>query len=91
MLDFIDSFKTISQPPTQTEFMELVEYFWCMAEKTAKKICRGELLLLVVGVIIYIIQLSFQCWSGIHTRDGVGVATLGMKDVSWKSGRISGR
>lgn len=43
MLDFIDSFKTISQPPTQTEFMELVEYFWCMAEKTVKKICRGEL------------------------------------------------
>src|SRR5690554_449898 len=42
MLDFIGSFKAIPQPPTQTRFMELVEYFWCMAEKTAKKICRGE-------------------------------------------------
>jgi aminoglycoside 6-adenylyltransferase len=43
MLNFIGSFKSVPQPPTQTRFMELVEYFWCMAEKTAKKICRGEL------------------------------------------------
>lgn len=43
MLNLMTSFKPIPQPPTRTNFMELVEYFWCMAEKTAKKICRGEL------------------------------------------------
>jgi aminoglycoside 6-adenylyltransferase len=43
MLHFMDYYTSISQPPSRTAFVELVEYFWCMAEKMAKKICRGEL------------------------------------------------
>jgi aminoglycoside 6-adenylyltransferase len=91
MLNFLESFKSVSQPPTQTKFIELVEYFWCMAEKTAKKICRESFMLLVLGVIICIIPLYFRCWSGIHALDTVGIAILGIKDVFWKSGRISAR
>ncbi len=46
---------------------------------------------LVLGVIICSKQLYFQCWSGIHALDGIGVAIPGMKDVFWKNGRTNGQ
>jgi aminoglycoside 6-adenylyltransferase len=31
------------EPPTEAEFLELVQRFWALAGRKAKKICRGEL------------------------------------------------
>ncbi len=42
MQSIINEFKQDYQPPTQVEFTDSVQNFWLLAEKTAKKIGRGE-------------------------------------------------
>ncbi len=40
---FMQDFRPRYRQPTEAEFTEVVQRFWCLAEKTAKKVGRGEL------------------------------------------------
>jgi aminoglycoside 6-adenylyltransferase len=79
---FIVDFKTAKEPPTLSDFLEVVERFWCLAEKTAKKICRGELYV-AVNWIYYLHMTSVLPMIEWHAH----MVSKGDRD-SWHEGRF---
>jgi aminoglycoside 6-adenylyltransferase len=69
-------------PPSQEDFSRCVERFWLMAGKTAKKVCRGE-------IIVARSWMDGMYWSGLlpmmewHAR-----ATCGSGCDTWHAGRF---